>query len=502
MMSGLLRGPHGMRPEETTLPAAHDTAAERRLRLRDPFMPVFVQLLVNVLLVSVINFTVWFAITFFVYLETRSVFATGMIAGIFLVSTMLTGIWFGSIVDHHPKKAVMQVSALVSLTFYLASFVLYLHTPRAEFTDPASLRLWALVVLLMAGMIAGNLRTIALPTMVTTLVPEQKRDRANGLVGTTAGVSFLVTSVISGLLVGASGMFGVLVLAIAVLAVAVVHLPFVRLPAEVGTRAADSTGHSVDLRGTVTVVRDIPGMFPLIVFSAINNFLGGVFMALMDAYGLSMVSVQAWGLLWGALSGVMIIGGLLITRTGLSSNPVRLILLLNLALWATTVAFPLRDSIVWLTAGMVVYMALVPYVEAAEQTVLQKVVPYERQGRVFGFAQSVEQAASPLTAFLISPLTQFTVIPFMTDGRGAEWIGEWFGTGPSRGIALVFVITALLGLLLTGLALGSRYYRQLSERYAGASAGSVPGTTLAGDAGPHGPSARAPQALRSADGAE
>jgi DHA3 family multidrug efflux protein-like MFS transporter len=448
-----------------------DTAAESRLRLRDPFMPAFLQLLVNVLLVSVINFTVWFAITFFVYLETRSVFATGMIAGIFLVSMMATGIWFGSIVDHHPKKAVMQASAMVSLILYLAGFALYLATPREEFTDPASVRLWVLVVLLMAGMIAGNLRTIALPTMVTALVPERKRDRANGMVGTTAGVSFLVTSVISGLLVGANGMFGVLVLAIVVLGVALVHLPFVRLPAVVGERAADASDHRVDLRGTVAVVRGIPGMFPLIVFSAINNFLGGVFMALMDAYGLSMVSVQVWGLIWGALSGVLIIGGLLITRTGLGPNPVRLILLINLALWGATVVFPMRDSIVWLTAGMVVYMVLMPYVEAAEQTVLQKVVPYERQGRVFGFAQSVEQAASPLTAFLISPLAQFAFIPFMTDGLGAELIGDWFGTGPSRGIALVFVLTALLGLLLTAFALSSRYYRQLSERYAASPAG-------------------------------
>ena len=159
------------------------------------------------------------------------------------------------------------------------------------------------------------------------------------------------------------------------------------------------------------VVRGIPGMPALIVFSTINNFLGGVFMALMDAYGLSMVSVQAWGLIWGALSSVLIVAGLLITRTGLSSNPVRLILLINLALWTTTVVFPMRNSIVWLTVGMVVYMALIPYVEAAEQTVLQKVVPYERQGRVFGFAQSVEQSASPLTAFLISPLTQFAFVP-------------------------------------------------------------------------------------------
>jgi MFS transporter, DHA3 family, multidrug efflux protein len=447
-------------------PGDHARGADTRLRLADEFMPTFLQLLVNVLLVSVINFTVWFAITFFVYLETRSVFATGMIAGIFLASTMLTGIWFGSIVDHHAKKAVMQVSALVSLAFYAASFVHYLLTPREEFRDPGSVRLWMLVLLLMAGVNAGNLRTIALPTMVTALVPEHKRDRANGLVGTTSGVSFLVTSVISGLLVGASGMFGVLVLAIAVLAVAALHLPFVRMPAVVGGTAADSGDRRVDLRGTVAVVRGIPGMPALIIFSAINNLLGGVFMALMDAYGLSMVSVQAWGLIWGALSSVLILGGLAVARTGLTSNPVRIILLINLALWTTTMVFPLRNSIVWLTAGMVVYMALIPYVEAAEQTVLQKVVPYERQGRVFGFAQSVEQSASPLTAFLISPLAQFAFIPFMTEGRGADWIGGWFGTGPSRGIALVFVLTAVLGLALTGGALASRYYRQLSKRYA------------------------------------
>ena len=69
-----------------------------------------------------------------------------------------------------------------------------------------------------------------------------------------------------------------------------------------------------------------------------------------------------------------------------------------------------------LTVGMAVYMLLVPYAEAAEQTILQRVVPYERQGRVFGFAQSVELAASPLTAFLIGPITQLVFIPFMTDG--------------------------------------------------------------------------------------
>ncbi|GAB2578120.1 multidrug resistance protein [Paractinoplanes abujensis] len=437
---------------------------------------VFYHLLVNTLLVSVTNFTVWFAITFYTYLETRSVFATGVISGVFLVMTALTGIWFGSLVDHHPKKLMMQVSAGVSLTTYALALVLYQLTPREEFRDPASVPLWGLIVLLMVGVIAGNIRTIALPTMVTALISEGTRDRANGLVGTASGVSFLVTSVISGLLVALGGMFWVLVLGIVVLALSLVHLGSVRVPAGAAAAAGepDDTTSKIDLRGTIKVIAGVPGLTALIIFSAFNNLLGGVFMALLDAYGLSMMSVQGWGLLWGALSTGFIVGGLLVARTGLGKNPVWLLLMINVVCWTVTLLFPLRESIIWLAVGLYAYMLVVPYAEAAEQTILQRVVPYERQGRVFGFAQSVEQAASPLTAFLISPVAQFVFIPFMTDGAGARLIGSWFGTGAARGLALVFMITGVLGLIATAVALRSRPYRRLSHRYTTAEAAPTP----------------------------
>jgi DHA3 family multidrug efflux protein-like MFS transporter len=446
-----------------------------RLDLRQPQQRTFLHLLLNTLTVSVMNFTVWFAVTFWVYLETTSVFATGMIAGIFLVAIAATGIWFGSIVDHHHKKRVMQVSATASLVIYAASLGLYVVTPDASFRDPASPVLWVFVVAVMLGVIAGNLFTIALPTCVTLLIPADVRDRANGLVGTSTGVSFLVTSVISGVLVAAGGMLYVLILAVCVLALVEIYLAVLRVPerrivttAEVQGESSDA-GQGVDIRGTLRIVRGVPGLVALIVFSCFNNFLGGAFMALMDAYGLSLVSVQAWGLLWGALSVGIIVGGLVVARTGLSSNPVRILLLVNVVLWSVTSVFALRSSIVLLAIGMAIYMLLVPFAEAAEQTVLQQVVPYERQGRVFGFAQSVEQAASPLTAFLIGPITQFFVIPFMTDGWGARTIGPWFGTGPDRGIALVFVVVGVIGLIATVLAMFSRYYRDLSGAVAGPS---------------------------------
>ena len=74
----------------------------------------FYHLLGNNLVANITNYTVWFAVTFWVFLETHSVFATGMVAGIFLIFTAGLGFWFGSLVDHHGKKNVMMASSVTS----------------------------------------------------------------------------------------------------------------------------------------------------------------------------------------------------------------------------------------------------------------------------------------------------------------------------------------------------------------------------------------------------
>lgn len=148
----------------------------------------------------------------------------------------------------------------------------------------------------------------------------------------------------------------------------------------------------------------------------------------------------------------------------------------NLVNWTICSIFTLRSSIAILAAGMIVWLAFIPVIEAGEQTILQRSIPYERQGSVFGFAQLVENAASPLTAFLTAPVAEAVFMPFMTDGRGAEWIGQWFGTGPERGIALMFTIGGLLGVAVTAGAGMSRSYRRLA-----AATASPGGTRCAGE---------------------
>jgi DHA3 family multidrug efflux protein-like MFS transporter len=156
---------------------------------------------------------------------------------------------------------------------------------------------------------------------------------------------------------------------------------------------------------------------------------------------------------------------MVVAKYGLGKNPLRTLFLANIVMWTICSVFTLQASIVLLAIGMFIWLCLIPAVEAAEQTILQKVVEPERQGRVFGFAQSVEQAASPITAFLIGPIAQLIFIPFMTTGAGADTIGAWFGTGTDRGLALLFTVAGLIGLAVTLLAMRSNAYRSLSERY-------------------------------------
>ncbi len=433
---------------------------------------IFYQILGNNLVANVTNFTVWFAITFWVFLETQSVFATGMIAGFYLVFTAGFGFWFGSLVDHYSKRLVMAGSSAASFALYAIALAMLVAVPAEAFRDVGNFWLWAFIFIVMLGVIAGNIRSIALPTLVTFLIPEDRRDRANGLVGMVAGIGFLTTSVISGFLVAWGGMLATLIFALAFTALALVHMLILRFderpnqpaPAE-GEVPAPAEPKRVDIKGTILVIAAVPGLFALIFFTTFNNFLGGMFMALLDAYGLSLVPVEVWGLTFGVLSVAFIVSGLVIAKTGLGRNPLRTMMLVNCIIWPVCMVFTIQSWFWLLVLGCGVWMFCGPWIEAAEHTTLQKVVPPERQGRVFGFAQSVEQSASPLTAFLIGPLTQFIFIPFMTTGAGAEAIGSWFGTGPERGIALVFTIAGAVGLIVTVIAFNSKYYRQLSAAY-------------------------------------
>jgi DHA3 family multidrug efflux protein-like MFS transporter len=140
-------------------------------------------------------------------------------------------------------------------------------------------------------------------------------------------------------------------------------------------------------------------------------------------------------------------------------------LLIVVAMGVLGAVFVVRESIWLYVGGIWLWMALFPAVESAEQTVIQRVVPLERQGRVFGFAMAVESAATPVTAFLVAPIAEFWIIPWSKTDAGSETLRPYLGVGDTRGIAVVLMVAGLVMAVVAALAFLTPSYRHLVQTY-------------------------------------
>lgn len=444
--------------------AAGDSTATTSTGPPPTGMRTFVQVLVNTAVANLTTSFLWFGLTFWVYIETQSVLATGVIGGAYMLLVAVFSMVFGTIVDRYRKHAVMLMSSGVTIGSFVTAGVIYLLQPESALLDLGGPWFWLFAGIILFGSVVEHMRNIALSTTVTLLVPVERHANANGMVGTVQGIAFVVTSVFSGLAIGLVGMGWTLAIAIVLTLVVLAHLLFLRIPEE---KPARDRGHEpvVDIRGSVRAMRAAPGLFALIIFSTFNNLIGGAYIALMDPYGLTLFSVEGWGLVFGIASTGFIIGGILIAKFGLGRNPIRTMLLVVIAMGLLGALFTIREWWLLYAAGIWVYMLLIPAVEASEQTVIQKVVPFRTQGRVFGFAMAFESAAAPITAFLIAPIAEFFIIPYMDSPAGQNTWGWLLGEGEARGIALVFFFAGLVLVAVALLAFTSRVYRTLSAEY-------------------------------------
>lgn len=427
-------------------------------------MKTFYTVLANNLIAGITTNLVWFALVFWIYLATHSVMATAFVSGCYMLCNAVFSLVAGTLVDKHHKKRVMLAASGVTLVCYLLAGMIFLTVGEKNLQSLTSVPFWIFSLFLLIGAVVTNLRSIAVSTLVTLLVAKKERDKANGLVGAVNGVGFMVTSFLSGLAIGFLGMGYTIGIGVVLTIITLLHMLSIAISEKKIVHDLHLAGKHIDIKGSLHAIREVPGLGALMVFTVFNNFIGGVFMALMDPYGLQLFPVTVWGSMLALSSTGFIVGGIAVNKRGLGKNPLKTLLLINLAAAIVGLFFAVREIGLLFVFGMFVYMCLMPVAEAAEQTVLQRVVPFAKQGRVFGFGQSLESAASPLTAFAIGPLAEYWIIPYMK--HDGQRIFQWLlGTGSARGIALIFMAASLIMIGATIVAFRSKAYKILYGSY-------------------------------------
>lgn len=428
-------------------------------------MKRFFPILINVATANTSAYFLWSAFSFWIYLETKSVLILSILSGTYMLLVTLSSMLFGTIVDKYKKKRVITLASVVTLALLCVSGWVMHFEPKSQISQLSSPSFWLFSIPLLLAALACNLRGIALSTTVSILVEKENYARANGLIGMVQGVGMIANTVFSGLIIGQLGLDWAMYITLIVSAVMLIHLFFVPIAEDHIVHDPKLQNKRIDFSGALRAIHVIPGLMGLIIFTTFNNFIGGVIMVLLDPYGLSIFRVEVWGVVLGFTGSGFIFGGLIISRLGLGKRPVKTLLWGYVITSLICVVFTLREWAPLFVLGMFLYMISVPFIEAAEQTIIQTIVPKHTQGRVFGFAQTVESAATPISIFIIGPFAQFSLIPFMNSDSGKKAFGWLLGEGSTRGIALTFLIAGILMLIISLVAFRTRAYRILSDTF-------------------------------------
>ena len=153
-------------------------------------MPTFLHLLINTLLANLAAGFLWFALTFWVYLQTKNVMATGIIGGAYMLLIAVSSIPFGTLVDRSSRHRPFIIASALSSTAFSAACLLYLLQPQSTLLDFQGPWFWVFVGVILTGAIVAQMRNIALSTTVTLLLPVDLHARANEWSARSKGLLF------------------------------------------------------------------------------------------------------------------------------------------------------------------------------------------------------------------------------------------------------------------------------------------------------------------------
>ena len=357
----------------------------------------------------------------------------------------------GSLVDRWNRRWLMVVAdtgdALVTLG-------------AAALVATGGLQVWHVYGIALVSAVFAAFQRPAYESSISLLVPEKDLARANGLVQAAHAGQSLLSPLLAGALVGLIGLHGIFVVDFVTYFAAIITVLLIKIPqpspSEVSEVANETVSGRVrrDFAFGLRFLRDRPGLLGLLIYFALINFLLNLAFVLTGPLVLSFSDPATLGVIQMASGAAMLVGSIVISAWG---GPKRRIvgvvgIIAVGALGELLVG--LRPSPVLIGLGISWLLFCIPIASGCSSAIFQANVPSEVQGRVFAVRSMVASSIMPIAFLLAGPLADRVFEPLMAaDGvLGRGWLGQVVGRGTGRGIALIYLLSALLIVVTSAVA--------------------------------------------------
>lgn len=352
----------------------------------------------------------------------------------------------GALVDRWDRRWVMVLSDSAAGLSTLAVTVLLWR---------GLLQPWHVYLSSAVASAASAFQGPAFAVLLSTLVPVAHLGRMNGLVQLGLASSQLLAPLASAWLLGAIGLQGILLLDAATFLLAVLPLLVLRLPQAHTAPAPHEQPPPLleSIRAGGLYLASQPGLRVLLLLLAGGNFFTGAVEVLVTPLVLSLADVKALGALNMAGGLGLLAGSVVMSAWGGPERKVYGVLLTQACCGLALMGVGLTTTLPLLAAIAFAFFFGIPILNSACHAIFQRKVPLELRGRVFALMGTVSGAMLPLAYTLSGPLADRVFEPALRPGGAlVPLLGGLVGTGPGRGIALMFMLSGGLTLAVALLA--------------------------------------------------
>ncbi len=382
-----------------------------------------------------------FALTLWAYQVTGSATALALVSFFTFGPTVLFTPIAGALVDRWNRKLVMMLSDLGSGAGTISILLLYVT---------GNLQIWHLYV---AGIVSGIFYTFQWPAYsagITTMLHKSQYARADGLLGVADQASRVLAPILATTLLATIGIAGVLVIDIVTFVFAVGTLLMIYIPQPQRSASGVEGKGSLwaeSIYGFRYIFRrpSLVGLLMTFFFvNLVTTFSITLFAPMILARTGSSETILATVQSIGAAGGV--VGALLLSVWGGPKRRIHGVLLGMVAVSLALLTVGVGQTVALWSLGWFVCWLAAPILNGSSQAIWQSKVAPDVQGRVFAARRMIAQIVAPVSMLLAGPLADRIFEPAMqTGGTLVDTFGSLVGVGPGAGMALIFVITSVMG---------------------------------------------------------
>jgi MFS transporter, DHA3 family, macrolide efflux protein len=428
---------------------------------------VFAALAVGQLLSIIGSELTFFGLGVWVFQQTGSVTQYALVTMATSVTSMLLAPVAGALVDGSDRRRLLWGASLVGLLTNLGLILLL---------SWGQLALWNIVI---ATVLAAAVKTVQSPALAASmplLVPARHLGRASGLLQLSDGAAQVVAPAVAGLMLEAIQLRGVLLVDCATFMATLLILLGIRLPK---TARIVEPGHAGgprwrEVAAGWSYVAGHRGLLGLLAFFCPVNFLIALVSVLVPPFVLKVASTTALGTVTSVSGAGLLFGSVVMTVWGGPKRRLAGIAVFGVLFGLSFMMTGLTHSLPLLAlCGFCILFCLALLTGTAQAFWAARVAP-QLQGRVYAVRMVLGWAFMSLAYLVAGPLTDGFLEPLLTEeGPWAQRLGAVVGTGPGRGIALLFVLMGALCILSAVVLYLPRVVRRLDDEQ---EAGSLQGT--------------------------